>query len=619
MARRLAAILAADAVGFSRLMSDGGEEGTLALLNRHRTHIEGHIASHQGRIFGRAGDSIIAEFASPVEAVRCATGIQTEIESENAGLPEQDRMQFRIGIHLGDVIDDGGNLMGDGVNIAARLEAIAPPSGICISKPVADQVLGRVDAEFAGIGARDLKNIANPVEIWVWPSDAAKTIPRARTRWRVAAMGVIAACLVLVSALAYLRPGSPNDPAPGARVAIIPFQNVGGNAEDDYFSEGLTRDINSLLARFSNLTVMAPQAGAAYRDDLACDRIREELDADYILSGSVRRSEDRLRVTTDFTDATTCRQLASPGPFDRDLSVSDVLDIQTEIAASVASQVGSGDAPLFNADVQRAIREKAPESLDAYECVLLAYWFYQSFTLESHRDARDCLLRMVEAEPGYSQAWSRLAFNHIESKKNGFDTQPDWENAARHAAAKALETDSDNADGHYALAILSRVVGEDREVFRARAERTLELNPNDSWILADLGTWTAYSGDWEQGKALITRARELNPKLHPAYGIVWHFHAFARGDYDEARNILLGLGCCKLPMNYITLAASYALNGEQAKAEETFAALRIAHPEALKVPRAPFEARGMPAAFIDTIIKGLQVAGLDPSGIQPDD
>ena len=175
MERRLAAILAADVVGYSRLMG-GDEEGTISTLKSHRSFIDAQIALHRGRVFGSAGDSVIAEFASPVEAVRCAVKIQQELESRNTALPEDKRMRFRIGIHLGDVMADGDNLLGDGVNIATRLEALAPPGGICISKSVADQVAGKVDATFANAGSHELKNITTPVEVWTWPPEFAKKL-----------------------------------------------------------------------------------------------------------------------------------------------------------------------------------------------------------------------------------------------------------------------------------------------------------------------------------------------------------------------------------------------------------------------------------------------------------
>lgn len=610
MQRRLTAILAADVVGYSRLMG-GDEEGTLKTLKSHRSFIDAQVTHRGGRVFGSAGDSVIAEFASPVEAVRCALEIQQEIVNHNEALPEDGRMRFRIGVHLGDVMADGDNLLGDGVNIAARLEALAPPDGICISKPVADQVAGKVDATFANAGNHELKNITTNMEVWTWPPELAKKTGKRAASLRVVA--VLAGLALSIAAVAYFTVFSNADRQlpTGPRIVIIPFENVGTDPEYTFFAEGLTRDLNTLLAKFSNLFVIAPEAAAAFREVSSCETIRDELKADYILNGSVQRSKDKLRVTTTFTDARTCRQLTPPGPFDMDLSIGNVLDIQLDIARKVAAQIGSSDAPLFNTSVQQAIRDKSPESLESYECYLVAHWFYQSFSLEAHRNARDCLLRTVAKDPGYSLGWSRLAFNHLEAKKRSYDTAPDWAQQAREAANKALSVDRDNPDAYYALAILSRMLGEDLDVYRAFARRAIELNPNDSWILADLGIFLAYGGEFEEGKKWISQAKELNPRLHRGYDNAWHLHAFLQGDYEEARNVRLNMGPVTSFMGMATLTASYAMNGEQQKAEELLARIREEFPEDLKTPRAQFQARGMPRELIEGLMEGLRKAGLE--------
>ena len=317
----------------------------------------------------------------------------------------------------------------------------------------------------------------------------------------------------------------------GARIVIIPFENVSKEPEDAYFAAGLTRDINAMLAKFSNLFVIAPDAAAAYRDNPACEAIRDELGADYILDGSVQRSNDRLRITTTFTDAKTCRQLIPPGPFDLDLSIANILDIQIDIARKVAAQIGSSDAPLFNSEIQQEIRDKAPETLEAYECYLVAHWFYQDFSLKAHRRARECLLRTVEKNPGYSLGWSRLAFNYLESKKRSYDTSPDWDQLARNAAEEALNADRDNPDAYYALAILSRMLGEDLEVFRNFAERAISLNPNDSWILADLGIFSGLCRRIRRRQEMDYPGKALNPRLHRGYDNAWAFARILTGRF----------------------------------------------------------------------------------------
>ncbi len=365
------------------------------------------------------------------------------------------------------------------------------------------------------------------------------------------------------------------------------------------------------MSKFSNLFVIAPNSVIDFRDDADCGKIRRELQADYILGGTVRRSRDRLRVTTTFTDAKTCRQLNAPGPFDRDLSVGNILDIQLEIAKKVVASIGSADAPLFNARVQSVVRRKAPDSLQAYECVLLSYWFYETFAPDRHRKARACLERAVEIAPDYSLGWSQLAFSNIESKKYAIDTPRNWADLSRAAANRASELDPDNPDAYYALAIVSQMTGEDRVVFRNFAEKAVELNPNDTFLLADLGTWMAYSGAWEKGKEWVTRSKLLNPKHQSWVDYIWHLHHYLKGEYQEARDVALKMN---LPNNYMvqaSLTATYAMNGEQDKAEQALAHLLEIRPDYPEDPRAPFRTRGMPSELIERLMDGLRQAGLD--------
>ncbi len=380
MERRLAAILASDVVAYSRLMG-ADEEGTVATLKKYRDCFDNLVRQRGGRVFSAVGDCTMAEFSSPVEAVRCAVDFQMELKTRNEAIPRDRRMYFRVGVNLGDVAAEGDDLVGDGVNIAARLEALAPVGGICISKTIADQIAGKVDAVFVNIGDHDLKNIVTPVEVWAWPPAEATKLrrPPGRRAW-ITGLSALAAAGAAAAYLTFGSSSAPDLPS-GARVALIPFKNVGANPDDAFFSEGLTRDVNALLAKFSNLFVLAPQAGEVFRDDPDCATIRKELDADYILTGTVRRAANKLRVTTAFVDAKTCLQLQAPGPFNRDLDLDSVLDVQLEIARKIASLVGSSDAPLFKTEVLDLIRDKAPGTLDAYECYMTAHWFYQTFAL----------------------------------------------------------------------------------------------------------------------------------------------------------------------------------------------------------------------------------------------
>lgn len=611
MERRMAAIMAADAVGYSRLMGVD-EEAAYSSLSACRGVIDAVIKDHGGRVFGTAGDSVVAEFQSSVEAVRCSVEIQNRLREANHNTPEAMRMTFRIGVNFGDVMLEDGNIFGDGVNVAARLEGLAAPGGICISNQVAEQIGGKVDVAFAKGGRHRLKNIAKPADVWIWPPVRAAGLRRAMVHWRpaVGVAGLALVAVLLILAILGDSGGEVRLPT-GPRIVLIPFATLGSNSDDAFFSEGLTRDINAHLSKFSNLFVIAPAAGSVYRDNADCDLIRNDLQADYILTGTVRRSLDQLRVTTALMDARTCRQLDAPGPFDRDLSLSSVLDIQLEIATKVAAQIGSADAPLFNAAVQEAIRRKAPDNLEAYECVLLSYWFYESFAPERHRAARACLERAVVIDPDYSLGWSRLAFSYIESKKYAIDTPSDWSDLSRRAADRAIALDPDNPDAFYALAILSQMLGEGAVVLRNFAERAIALNPNDAFVLADLGTWIAYTGEWDRGKEWVIRAKQLNPNYQSWWDWIWLLHHYLDGEYEEARDVGIMIN---LPNNYViqaALTATYGMLGEAQKAEEALAHLLEIRPDYAEDPRAPFRIRAMEAPLIEALMEGLRRAGLE--------
>lgn len=612
MERRLAAILAADAVGYSRQMGTD-EEATLSALSKRRAIIDAVIEKHGGRIFSTSGDSVLAEFPSTVEAVRSAVEIQDEIAEVNEGLVSSEQMTFRIGINFGDVILEEGDIFGDGVNIAARLEALAPSNGVCISKQVVEQVSGKIEASFARAGTHKLKNIAKPIEVWCWPAKHASKMRRSSRNWQrlIALATMIVVVAIIVGSVFLFSLPEENSLPTGPRMAVIPFKNLGDSPEDAFFSDGLTRDINAHLSKFSNLFVIAPDAGTPYRDNADCGKIRQDLRADYILTGTVRRSHDKIRVTTAFTDAETCRQLDAPGPFDRDLSLANVLEIQLEIAKKVAAEIGSSDAPLFNAEVQRAIRHEAPDNLEAYDCVLLSYWFYETFAPERHRRARTCLERALKSDVDYSLGWSRLAFSYIESKKYAIDTPPNWAELSRKAADKAIDLDPDNPDAYYALAILSQMLREDTTVFRNFAERAIALNPNDAFVLADLGTWIAYTGAWERGKELVTRAKLLNPNHQSWWDWIWLLHHYQNGEYQDARNIAIKIN---LPNNYIiqaALTATYGMLNDKDEAEKALEHLLEIRPDYPEDPRAPYRIRGMAPELIESLMNGLRKAGLE--------
>lgn len=609
--RKLTAIFYADVAGYSRLTGID-ELGTHQVVMDLLDFAQKTIQKQGGTVLRYAGDAILAEFSSVVSCVNAAITTQTELAARNQDISKDQKVLIRIGINLGEVIEDRGEIYGDGVNIAARLEALAPPGGICITGQVAEQVADKLEVLFTNTGRHKLKNISRPVEIWCWPAEGARKLARDASNWRKKITLAVASIAVLLAlGYLYLRNDFDNPVPSGPRIAVIPFENLSGNQEDVYFSDGLTKDINAHLSKFSNLFVIAPSSVRNFGKDSKCEEVRDELHVDFILEGTVRRSQEKLRVTTAFTDAKTCRQLDAPGPFDRDLNAANILDIQLEIAKKVVSQIGSADAPLFNAKIQKEIRGKVPDKLEAYECVLLSYWFYETFEPDRQRKARRCLERAVQIDPDYSLAWSRLAFSYIESKKYAIDTPAEWADLARSAADQAIALDPDNPDAYYALAVLTQMTSQEFAEFQNFSDRSVSLNPNDAFVLADLGTWMGYAGQWEKGKEWVSRSMQLNPKHQSWLWQTWHLDYFLKGEYAKSRDMALKMN---LPENYMvqaSLTAAYAMNGEQEKAEQTLAHVLELRPDFSEDPRAPFRSRGMPVELIEAIMVGLRTAGLE--------
>ena len=323
MERRLAAILAADVVGYSRLM-EADEEATARTLGAYRKIVDGLVADHDGRVFGSAGDSVVAEFPSPVEAVRCAVDIQRELEARNADLPEDRRMRLRIGVNLGDVIVEGDNLLGDGVNIAARLETLADPGGICLSRSVFDQVKKQLDLGYEDLGEHEVKNIAEPVRVYrvlTDPAAAGKVIGAtkpATPAWKRVALAAAVVVLVGVAgAVGWQRPWEPKvEPASVERmaftlpdkpsIAVLPFTNMSGDPEQEYFADGMTDDLITDLSNISGLFVIARNSVFTYKGKpVKVRQVAEELGVRYVLEGSVRRAGDQVRVNAQLIDAVT--------------------------------------------------------------------------------------------------------------------------------------------------------------------------------------------------------------------------------------------------------------------------------------------------------------------------
>jgi adenylate cyclase len=479
--RRLAAILAADVVGYSLLMGID-EEGTLAALKAHRREvIDPLIGQHQGRIFKTTGDGLLIEFASIVDAVRCAVVIQQGIESRNANVDESRRIRFRIGINVGDVIVEGDDIFGDGVNVAARLEALAEPGRICVSATVREHVAEKLPVGFADLGEHSVKNIARPVHVF-----------RIETRIepsKVDATGSQQALLAL-----------PDRPS----IAVLPFTNLSGDIEQDYLADGMVEDIITGLSRIKWLFVIARNSSFAYKGKAVnVKQAGRELGVRYILEGSVRKASNRVRVTGQLIEAESGRHVWADR-YDRTLD--DVFAIQDELTMSVVAII---EPSLRQAEIDR-VKRKRPDSLDAYDLVLRAIPHVYTAMPDGAAKALPLLERALEMEPDYALAHGFAAWAHEIIFARGGAREENRLGATRHAQA-AIAHGRDDALalslGGFALGL----VAHDREAAHQAFEAALALSPSCAMTYVFGSVVMAYAGDADRAIEWGERAVRLSP------------------------------------------------------------------------------------------------------------
>ena len=488
--RRLAAILATDVVGYSRLMG-GDEEGTLAALKSLRKSlIDPKIAEYRGRIFKTTGDGALVEFASTVDAVRCAIDIQRAMPERNADTPPDKKIEFRIGINVGDIIVDGDDIFGDGVNVAARLESISEPGGICISDIVHQQVSGRVEASFADLGDQNLKNIARPVR--------AYRIVLKQARAEAAA----------ASATAPAAFASPDKPS----IAVLPFQNMSGDAEQDYFCDGLVEDIITTLSKLTGLRVIARNSSFVYKGR-AVD-IREaakQLGVRYVLEGSVRKSGNRIRITAQLIDAMDGAHLWAER-YDR--AIDDIFAIQDEITLVLATEM---QVKLIEGE-QARLRYTTTTNVGAW-----THWvqgmshFHQAVSKEKMGAARICWEKALALDPASAALNAMLGFIHcLDARFGWWDDREPAMDKARAYTAKALEIDPDNAEAYTASSLILLMQRRYDEAV-ADARKAIQLAPGSA-LAADLASFVFVpSGYPEEGVLQSEKAIALSPHYPPAY------------------------------------------------------------------------------------------------------
>ena len=526
MVRRLAAILAADVVGYSRLM-EADEVGVLGLLKAHREElINPAIARHHGTIVKLMGDGTLVEFASVVDAVQCAIAIQTGMTERNAAAAVDRRIDLRIGVHLGDVIVEDEDIYGDGVNIAARLEGLSEPGGICISQQAFDQIETKLKLSYDDLGDQRVKNIARPVRVYRIRLDGApsrRAFPR-----RMPRRNVMALALLIVFGLAAAIGGQFWSSHPAnvkSSIAVLPFDNIGGEESTDRLADGITEDIITDLARLPEFEVVARHSVEAYKGKaLDIREVGRALNVGFVLEGSIQRQEGRVRITAQLLDAAAGTHLWSER-WDR--PVEDIFAVQTEIAELVTNQLGGGTGLVLRAE-RNSARRKRPENLTAYELYLLGGEKIEQLTSESIKEATQLLTRAVELDPGLARAWVELYHAHSLSKVFGIEDARTAIDAGMDAARRAVALDPGDAEAH---SVLGSALGERGDIALAKAsfDTSLRLAPNAFEILVFYAGWADVLGETERGAEMADRAIRLNPN-YPAWAAgIFSWTYFAAG------------------------------------------------------------------------------------------
>jgi adenylate cyclase len=582
--RKLAAILSADVKGYSRLMGED-EEWTLRTLNTYKEVMGSLILQHRGRVVGTEGDRVLAEFASVVDAVQCAVEIQQVLRAKNAMLPENRRMEFRIGINLGDVIEEGNTIYGDGVNIAARLEGLAEPGGICISESAYQQIENKLPLRYDYLGEHEVKNIAKPVR--VYKAQIEPEVVPSRPSVEVASKGK----------MAFPLPDRPS-------IAVLPFVNMSDDPKQEFFSDGITEEIITALSKVPNLFVIAHHSTFTYKGKpVKVKQVSEELGVRYVLEGSVQKSGDRVRITAQLIDALSSHHLWAER-YDRDLK--DIFALQDEITMKVIT----GLQVELTAGEMAGLMAKGTKNIDAFIKYLQAFELANRLTKGGNAQARKIFEEAIALDPGYSRLYMGLALAHFYDVWFGTTESPDQSLARSfELAQKAISLDDSDAT---AYSVLGAIYVMKRQYDRAIAEceRAVSLDPNSAENFIRLGYVLNWAGRAEEAIPYIQNAMRLNP-LPPANYFV-HLAVSYResGQYEKAieasKKALQREPNSQFP--YMTLAISYIRLGREEEARAAVAEILRINPKFSLERYAKILPYPQPAA--DRFVEDLHKAGL---------
>ncbi|RWB25874.1 MULTISPECIES: adenylate/guanylate cyclase domain-containing protein [unclassified Mesorhizobium] len=543
MEQRLAAILAADMAGYSRLM-EADESGTLARLRTHRIElVDPAIAKNKGRIIKTTGDGMLVEFQSVTDAVKCAVEIQQRMKRRNSDVPQERRIEFRIGINLGDIIFEDEDIFGDGVNIASRIEQLADVGGICVTAAVATQIADRLEIAMEDLGEKTLKNISRPVRLYRIGLDSP-VLPEVEAKRSISKPSIV----------------------------VLPFNNMSGDSEQEFFADGLTEDIITELSRHHELFVISRNSAFVYKNRAVNVReVAEKLEVQYLVEGSVRKIGDRVRVTVQLIDTTNDAHIWAD-KYDRKLD--DIFAIQDEVTAAIAATLPGRVEAAQRDQLARA----KPANMAAYECVLAAKVLHHRSTIADNERAQTLIGRAVALDPDYAHAhaWRACILGQAWVHNWCEDRDGVW-NDIMAALDRALALDDNDADVHRILAAVN-VNNNELTTARYHQERALALNPNYDLVVVQQGELLTWLGRPEEGIEWIRKAMQLNPH-HPErfWSHLGKAH-FAARQYGKAIEAFMHLSTMD-SVQHAFAAACYGWLGDEIAAAAHLGKIRTLDPQ----------------------------------------
>ena len=577
LTRKLTAILSADAEGYSRLMGDD-EGSTIRTLTRYIETMRNCILEHRGRVVDAPGDNLLAEFASVVDAVSCAAAIQKKLFELNAKLSEDRKMQFRIGINLGDVVAEGDRIYGDGVNIAARLEGLAKGGGICISRSAYDQIKNKLGFGYEYLGEHTVKNIADPVQVYrvlMAPEAAGRVFGEKRPKLRHWRLGIVAVSVIIMVATAvaswyfYFGPTPSSETAASKpktsfpisekpAIAVLPFANLSEDPQQEYFCDGITIDIITDLSKFRHLFVIASNTVFTYKGkSVKITEVGKELSVQYVLEGSVQEAGERVRINAQLIDATTGNQIWAQR-YDR--SKKDLFTLQEEIIQTIVRTL----AIKIETAEQSRVRHKDTTNYQAYDYFIRGTGYLLYRTRSAVSKARQLFEKAIELDPQFASAYTALGWSyHLQIEYGWTEFIEQTSQRAISLARKALSLDDFQPSAHELLGSVYIRTGQ-YDLAIAELQLALDLNPNDAWIFNEMGEVLLYAGQTDEAIKFMKMGLRFNPIATPGIYMELGLAYYLKERYDDTVKILQQ-GLAKKPdfVGYhIVIAAAYAQLGK---------------------------------------------------------